>query len=198
MAMRFDSKRALERSFLELLGEKEAERITVGEITERCGGSRQTFYKHYRDKYELINTIYLNLVDEPLQIFLKDGDWHKCVLTTHRIIVENREFFVRVNHLIDYISCAIDTMVKSITDVAHNKGFAMPEEDMEPLVRFYCRGGLETSQYWIRKGLRQTPEYMADLYMRSLPLELIPLLASSSARSEVRFWTSFDRRSEAS
>ena len=28
------------------------EKITVGEIVEACGTTRQTFYRHFKDKYD--------------------------------------------------------------------------------------------------------------------------------------------------
>ena len=31
------------------------EKITVKEIVEECGTTRQTFYRNFRDKYDLIN-----------------------------------------------------------------------------------------------------------------------------------------------
>ena len=31
------------------------EKITVKEITEECGVTRQTFYRNFKDKYDLIN-----------------------------------------------------------------------------------------------------------------------------------------------
>ena len=32
-----------------------AEKITVKEIVEECGTTRQTFYRNFKDKYDLIN-----------------------------------------------------------------------------------------------------------------------------------------------
>ena len=31
------------------------EKITVGEIVGACGTTRQTFYRHFKDKYDLVN-----------------------------------------------------------------------------------------------------------------------------------------------
>ena len=35
---------------------------TIKEITDKCGLKRQTFYNHFKDKYDLIKWIYLNEV----------------------------------------------------------------------------------------------------------------------------------------
>jgi AcrR family transcriptional regulator len=47
----------LQQSMSELLTEKEFVDITVQEITDRADLNRATFYKHFLDKYELLNVI---------------------------------------------------------------------------------------------------------------------------------------------
>ena len=38
--------------------EKPFEKISVGDICERCDMNRKSFYYHFRDKYDLVNWIY--------------------------------------------------------------------------------------------------------------------------------------------
>ena len=45
----------IQTSFLELLRQNPEENITVREICEKAEINRSTFYKHYRDCYDLIN-----------------------------------------------------------------------------------------------------------------------------------------------
>ncbi len=51
------TKQNLKNALLELLDEKPFEQITVKEICEKSSTSRITFYTHYTDKYELLDTI---------------------------------------------------------------------------------------------------------------------------------------------
>ena len=44
-------------AFKELLLEKSIDKITINDITEKCGINRQTFYYHFHDIYELIEWI---------------------------------------------------------------------------------------------------------------------------------------------
>ena len=48
------AREVLAESFRELAMEKSIERITVREIAENCEYSSATFYRHFRDKYDLI------------------------------------------------------------------------------------------------------------------------------------------------
>ena len=51
------TKKKLCDTYLELLKEKEIERITIKEITSRSGYNRGTFYIYYRDVYDMHNKI---------------------------------------------------------------------------------------------------------------------------------------------
>lgn len=52
------TKRNLKNTLIELLNEKMFEQITVKEICERSQTSRITFYTHFADKYELLDSIF--------------------------------------------------------------------------------------------------------------------------------------------
>ena len=53
----------LQRAFIELTVEKGFGAVTVSDITERAMVNRSTFYRHFLDKYDLLDN-YLNWVDE--------------------------------------------------------------------------------------------------------------------------------------
>ena len=44
----------LTESFRELAGSKPVDKITVPEIVENCGYSKTTFYRLFKDKYDLM------------------------------------------------------------------------------------------------------------------------------------------------
>ncbi len=56
------TKRAIKTAFFELLSEQSFEHISVKDITDRAMISRNTFYLHYSDKYELFNSVCDNLM----------------------------------------------------------------------------------------------------------------------------------------
>lgn len=51
------TQKAIKESFFALIEEKDFEHISVKDITERAMISRNTFYLHYEDKYDLLNKI---------------------------------------------------------------------------------------------------------------------------------------------
>ena len=48
------TKREILRAFSDLASEKPVDKITVKEITDLCQISRNTFYYHYQDVYEVL------------------------------------------------------------------------------------------------------------------------------------------------
>ena len=62
------TKSLIRSAFTTLLVEKDIEDITVQEIVEEAMISRSAFYLHYKDKYDLYETIATNLLEELLTI----------------------------------------------------------------------------------------------------------------------------------
>ena len=52
------TKKALATALKELMEEKAFEKISVGDICERCDMNRKSFYYHFKDKYDLVNWIF--------------------------------------------------------------------------------------------------------------------------------------------
>ena len=65
MAESLITKKALADSLKELTREKTFDKISVKDISEKCGINRQTFYYHFIDKFDLLEWIYKTELLEP-------------------------------------------------------------------------------------------------------------------------------------
>ena len=95
------TRKFIRESFFELIREKGFDTLTVGEITERSMINWSTFYRHYKDKYDLAE----RCLDEPLkelleqldQIEQKGESWNgeipKSFLILFRHIEENADLY---------------------------------------------------------------------------------------------------------
>ena len=52
-----EKQKAIKSAFIQLLTEKELEKITIQDITQRADINRGTFYLHYEDKYLLLSSL---------------------------------------------------------------------------------------------------------------------------------------------
>ena len=53
------TKNALASSLKSLMLEKPLPKVSVGEISQRCGMNRKSFYYHFKDKYDLFNWLFM-------------------------------------------------------------------------------------------------------------------------------------------
>ena len=71
------TKRALAQSLKKIAGKKEINKITITDITDKCGLNRQTFYYHFKDIYDLLEWIYMNEVIEKIEKSKIDENWQQ-------------------------------------------------------------------------------------------------------------------------
>ena len=50
------TKEILAESFMELMTTKPVSKITIIDIVENCGMTKPTFYRYFKDKYDLMAT----------------------------------------------------------------------------------------------------------------------------------------------
>lgn len=55
------TQKSIKQAFFELIEEEGFDHISVKDITARAMISRNTFYLHYSDKFDLLNKIVMNL-----------------------------------------------------------------------------------------------------------------------------------------
>lgn len=70
------TKMTLAASMKELMEQKDFSKISVGEICEKCGINRKSFYYHFRDKYDLVNWIYYVDFLEHMNVTDSDTSWN--------------------------------------------------------------------------------------------------------------------------
>lgn len=92
------TKQRIISTFLKLLDEKSFEEMTVKEITEQAQIGRKTFYLHYYDKYDLLNTLVKIELDElhaiceaKREVGLREG-----TIIWFTYFEERKEFFQRL------------------------------------------------------------------------------------------------------
>ena len=68
------AKEILAESFRELAERQRIDKITIREITDNCGYSPATFYRHFRDKYDLVAWDYSRNLSE----FIGSSGYGKC------------------------------------------------------------------------------------------------------------------------
>lgn len=53
----FKTKKAIKKAFFDLVSEKTFEKVAISDIADKAMINRATFYLHYQDKYDLLNNL---------------------------------------------------------------------------------------------------------------------------------------------
>lgn len=85
------AKEILTASFQELAAGKSIDKITIQEIVDNCGYSPATFYRYFKDKYDLIAWEHTRAVAEIVdQIGAEDYVWKQTLYDGARLYHEKR------------------------------------------------------------------------------------------------------------
>ena len=96
-----DTKSILATALMELTSRKNFAKITIADITHVSGFNRQTFYYHFRDKYELLKWIY---TDDAQQVFdenLSFENWPKYISALLNHMRSEKDFYINTIRTVD-------------------------------------------------------------------------------------------------
>lgn len=164
------TQRALMDSFLELLKTKNFSQITVQDLYDRAMVRRSTFYRHYSDKYDLLNQVLANffnslheshldnlLVKEPKTYF------ENIVRETLYFLIENRDTIQSVFTIAYYdeiTRIVYNQLYKGVErqvnfDIRHGIRFNI---DLEVYMEFMAGGILRIIYAWLKEGQKRSVE----------------------------------------
>lgn len=145
-------------ALMKLMQEKKFEKISIGELCDRAGVSRMTYYRSYNSKEEIL----LQHLDECFTVYLQDlptGDFYGVALSFFEFWQgTQREFLIAVvrsglsAQLMDKFYTYLDQIIPRM----------VPSEEVQPFVKSFLAGGLyKMLMDWMKTGAQTAPEKMA-------------------------------------
>lgn len=160
------TEKAIMDTFLLLLNQNPLDKITVKDIVSACGISRNTFYYHYQDIYDLLRATFAAVVDRVLQENVTT--WQESLRSCTSFALENRRAVYHV-----YRSAYREDLERSLYRVSEERmerlirhltaGMTVSEEDIHYLTLFYkCArhrhsAGMAQHRYARRCGAHDLP-----------------------------------------
>ena len=173
---------ALTGTFVELLGEKRFEDITVNELCDRAMVRRATFYKHFGDKYEFFTFFIREIQAEFDREIAGSVDTGMPIEFYVTIIRRVMEFFKEKDRLVQSVlkSGCFPALLRILSEQVEfdilqklkedaEKGFTLIA-DPEVMARFFTGAILETLQWWL-------------IHKKPLPQESIEVQISSMMKA---------------
>jgi AcrR family transcriptional regulator len=168
------TKRMFEEALIELLEEKEYNRITVQEITKKSTLNRATFYLHYYDKNELLEQCLdsaLNDLSESVKMqeyeFTYNGEQpHPTFVRLLEKMMENRRFYkiMLAEEKIPYFTERVAGVIEELVEQGQR---FLQENHIEqriplPIVKSYIASAyLGVIIWWLKNDMPYTPVYMS-------------------------------------
>ena len=166
-------------AFLSLLQIKSANRITVTELVAKAGINRSTFYKHYLDIPDLLEKTELALL-ETLRAMIREQ-----LRSTNDLEYSLAQFLAFIqNDGHRYIPLGSDNGDPSLAA----KTFFLLYEEVYPFLAEHLPGKTEIERHllfsylsqgcggvllwWIRTGMQESPEYLAN-YILTLSQKIV-------------------------
>ena len=155
------TERAIMQAFLDLLSTKSMDKITVKDIIENVGINRNTFYYHYEDIYDLIDSIFQHEVENVVSEIKEDATFYEVYVRAAAILVEHKEAVI---HLYDsksrdviykYLEKIGGYFVESFVRKAA-EGYDLSEEGIKFITFYYSSATIAHTLDWISKGM---PDY---------------------------------------
>lgn len=137
--------------------------ISVGDIAQHCKISRNTFYYHFRDKYDVISWIFYTEITPLIGDTISMDQWGSGMRALCRYMQENKSFYMNVlqfegqNSFADCLMDFYQNLVRTLIVNAGGEQLLKPNQ-IKMISRFYAHGMSGVLLDWVKNGMVRDPD----------------------------------------
>lgn len=165
------TKQAFADSLKRLMAKTAFNQISVKDIVDDCGLTRQAFYYHFKDKYDLMNWIYYTETARFMSSYNKLEHWMDGMVDLCNYMRQNKTFYINAlnttgqNSFQEYLRDYIRDISISVIENIQNAEFE--EEKWGFVIEFISTAFVGMIVRWASNGMKDEPaEYVTK--MRSI------------------------------
>ena len=176
------TKEILAESLREIAENKSVDKITIQEIVDNCEYSPATFYRHFKDKYDLIAWDYVHQTDEIIDRVGEDEyQWKNILIDFTEYFLKNKEY---IQNLLRHTS-GHDAFIRHFSEantrqlikcIIKLSGEKKLDSDMEIYASIYCYGTGQIVSKWLLDHIVCDGDHLAELLDKALPIPLRGIL----------------------
>ena len=151
------------------------ENITVKQITEKCELTRQTFYRNFLDKYDLINWYFDKLLTKSFEHMGRGNTVYDALVKKFTYIQEEQTFFAAAFRYDEQNSLRqhdFELILQFYENLIREKTGKVPGENVHYLLEMYCQSSIYMTVKWVTGGVTCTPEELASIIVDGMPEKL--------------------------
>ena len=162
------TKKIIKESLLELLQNKKIHQITVTDICKNANINRGTFYTHYKDAYDLLESMEDELFNQMLEYIEETPiDDYKDVLLLKalELIKENKDLF-KILFCQQMDSDIMDRIVLLANKAEIDKLISSAKVDdvfLEYFIKYNVGGVFSVVQTWLENDLNESPMEIVNI-----------------------------------
>lgn len=151
--------KAIKETFLTLLSERPLAQITVKDIVETCGVNRNSFYYHFHDITDLIESIVKEEVDRIMADHPTIDSLEDAFATTIDFAEMNRMAILHIYNSVtrDIFEQNLWNVCEYVISTFGNTAFAgipVSDFDKEVISEYYTCQLFGVSVFWLRSGMK--------------------------------------------
>ena len=170
MSLRDRTKKLFADTLKDMLKEMPMEKVRINELCRRCGADRQTFYYHFRDKYDLVAWMFYTKAygTDIISVASAAAGMNKM---KQQILFYKRAYEdASQNALWRYM---LEYFAKRYTELAKEKlGTDILDSQLAYSIRFYCMGAVGMTQEWVLNDNITSAETVVQMMFNSMPENL--------------------------
>ncbi len=162
---------ALTGACYDLLRTRTAQELTISDLVTRASVSRSSFYRHFKDKYDLINFIHLRVLEGTLLTYFEGAPLARAVCATWDVFTRHKRYFRNALTASDMNS--LGNFLFSQTYLFYQRaleetGFRMTKEQSRVL-RQYSFGSVALLSEWLLGEMEEALEEYMQASLSGLP-----------------------------
>lgn len=167
-------------ALIEYMKSMPIDKITVSAILSRAKVSRSSFYRRYRDKYDLLNQSYELILKDTLYPVIKGASYRKAFLSLYSVLHEYPDFFKNAflstehNCLKAYI---FERSMEVYTEMFEQNGLDPHDSYYQMMLYGFITGSLEVTVQWALHGMKESVEEIFKLCYEMMPGDIKSLVS---------------------
>ena len=158
-------------ALLLLIEEKDYDKISITDITEKAGVSRMAYYRNYNDKDDVLIDFLFEIAqsEEYKDILTKSISFHEVILLICKFLQTNLPLIMAIAKA-GQVNRAFDELGKKLYD-------AFPEISKEIkseyVTQFYVGAVLSVFKHWVETGMKESAEEITDMICEFMNNDII-------------------------
>lgn len=176
-----ETKTYLKAALTALLAEKHFEDITVSDLTQKAGINRGTFYLHYKDKFEMMNQLKNETLDDLYCLLNQTAiytDTRAVLIQTLSYLLLHREFVTALatTSYLNFPQLIKDFCYQFLTTIEEFQIIVVNQYHIPyPYALEVYLASIESIiTYWINNGYQESPQDVTDIILKTVALDSLP------------------------